>query len=224
MRCNSSCSAPKGDTESTFTPNIVNELCFNVMPTDGFPSSDSTSSDATFRTLVNGNGETILAREMARLSFSELETVLHDIHGVAEKVKETPQLLAKKLSELDAKIAIIRNSNSTSVSAYMIAETMNSDYVKDNSFRLLFLRACHFDVDQACKRLLGHFEKKLELFGSQKLCKTITLDDLDANDMDCMNRGQSQLLPYRDRSGRAVFIQALSHYGYKQVENAVRTV
>jgi hypothetical protein len=115
LRCNSRYSAPKGETESTFTPNIVNEECFNVVATDSFPSFDRPSSDTTLRTLVNGNGEPILASKMARLSLSVHETVLHGIHGVAEKVKETPQLPTKKLSELDAKIAIIQSSNLTPV-------------------------------------------------------------------------------------------------------------
>jgi hypothetical protein len=207
-------SAPIQGIEST------RASCFDVVPTDGF-SRNSIQLSSAGRSFVNGTGETMLAREMAKLSVAELETVLHDIHGVAEEVKETPELVAEKLSELESSIASNRSSNPATVSAYAIAETMNPHYVQDESFRLLFLRASHFDVDQACKRLLGHFEKKLELFGLQKLCKTITLDDLDSDDMDCMNSGQSQLLPDRDRSGRAVFFQALSHYRYKQVVNAV---
>lgn len=220
MNGNVAFAAPNGDVESRFVSNI-NDLQDDVIGGDGSSSPDNQSDDATLRTLVDGNGEILLAREMAGLSTSELETVQYDIHGVTEKVTETSELLREKLSELHTTIAEIRNSDPTSASAYIVAETMNPGYVKDDSFRLLFLRASHFDVDQSCKRLLGHFEKKLELFGPQKLCKTITLDDLDADDMDCMNRGQSQLLPYRDRSGRAVFIQALSHYAYKQVVNAV---
>jgi hypothetical protein len=55
---------------------------------------------------------------------------------------------------------------------------------------------------------MGHFKKKLELFGSQKMCKTIMLDNLDADDVDCMIRGQSQSLPYRERLGQ--FMQRIS--------------
>jgi hypothetical protein len=213
--------AAQGDTENSVMSNL-NDACSDMVGADGiFSLVNQDDAATTLSTLVDGNGETFLAREMAKLSVSELETVLHDIHGVAEKVKETPELLLEKLSDLDMAIANIRNKDPTSASAYIVAETMNPGYVKDDSFRLLFLRSTHFDVDQTCKRLLGHFQKKLELFGSQRLCKTITLDDLDADDMDCMNRGQSQMLPYRDRSGRAVFVQALSHYAYKQVLNAV---
>ncbi|KAL3908403.1 MAG: hypothetical protein SGARI_003077 [Bacillariaceae sp.] len=109
-------------------------------------------------------------------------------------------------------------------SAYNMALAMNPDYVQDHAFRLMFLRASHFDIDQAAKRLLGHFAKKLELFGAQKLVKTITLDDLDADDKECLHCGQSQLLPYRDRSGRAVFFQGLAYYQFKQVANAMRVI
>jgi hypothetical protein len=181
--------------------------------------------------VIEGNGETILAREMAKLSMSERETILNDIHGVADDdVKETPVLVSTKLSELEAMIRQLRHNSSGNSefgaggrigAAYTVAEAISPEYVQDSSFRLMFLRASHFDVEQAAKRLLGHFEKKLEFFGPTKLCKTITLDDLDSDDMECLTSGQSQLLPYRDRSGRAVFFQALSHYQYRQVINAV---
>lgn len=220
MSCIRIISALHGDTGSV-GESTTDDVSLDDVPADGLPRNSFQDSDSTQRLLVDGRGETMLAREMAKLSVAEHETVLYDIHGVAEKEKETPELVAEKLSELETKITEKLALKSPSVSAYITAQIINPDYVRDSAFRLLFLRASHYDVDQACKRLLGHFEKKLELFGPQKLCKTITLDDLDVNDMECMNNGQSQLLPYRDRSGRAVFFQALSHYRFAQVVNAV---
>lgn len=138
-------------------------------------------------------------------------------------------MIAEKLAVLETKIQHFNNENSAKNSnqtnrkttAYSLAFAMDPKYVQDSSFRLMFLRASHFDIDQAAKCFLGHFEKKRELFGSHKLVKNIMLDDLDADDNECLQCGQSQLLPYRDRSGRAIFFQALSHYRFKQVINAV---
>jgi hypothetical protein len=117
-----------------------------------------------------------------------------------------------------------RNDQNVNMSAYNLAMSLNARYVTDEKFRLIFLRSCDFDVDRAAKRMAMHFEKKLELFGTNRLCQTITQQDLTVDDHECLQSGQSQLLPYRDVSGRAVFFQALSHYRYKQVENAVRVL
>ncbi|KAL3924666.1 MAG: hypothetical protein SGILL_000903 [Bacillariaceae sp.] len=210
-----------------------------VLSDSGEPDVNAVVRDPS--TILSGSGETILAREIAKLSTSEREAIMHDIHGVTdeEHFKETPALIAEKLTQLESKIQQLmqhqmrHNTNSNDAAAdrpgnigtaYSLALAMNPEYVQDASFRLMFLRASHFDVAQAAKRFLGHFEKKMELFGASKLVKTITLEDLDADDNECLLRGQSQLLPYRDRSGRAVFVQALSHYQYKQVVNAVSTI
>ncbi|KAG7368545.1 hypothetical protein IV203_031288 [Nitzschia inconspicua] len=184
------------------------------------------TEDSIMQSLVNG--ETVLARELAKLSVSEREEVLHDIHGVTENVVlETPELISEKLSKMDEKIeqtrAANRSSNQNGASAYSIAKAMSSEYAQSSRLRLMFLRASHFDVEKAAQRFLGHFEK-MELFGPDKLTETITINDLNADDMVCLTSGQSQLLPYRDRSGRAIFFQALSHYRCKEVVNAMRVI
>jgi glycosyltransferase involved in cell wall biosynthesis len=45
---------------------------------------------------------------------------------------------------------------------------------------------------------------KLELFGPEKLCQPITLEDLTPDDLECLEHGHFQLLNSRDRAGRAV--------------------
>jgi hypothetical protein len=42
------------------------------------------------------------------------------------------------------------------------------------------------------------------MFGPSKLCKDITLKDLLPEEKACVKNGHVQLLPVRDRSGRAV--------------------
>jgi hypothetical protein len=211
------------DAESALLQNVADPM-ESEFPIININDEDQLSDTSAITSVITGSGETMLATEMAKLSVSEREEVMHDIHGVTEdEVKETPALVAEKLSELDDKVKRIRTVNfpNQAVLAYSLAEALSPEYVQDSSLRLMFLRASNFNVDQAAQTLLGHFEKKLELFGPNKLASNITLDDLDADDMACLSSGQSQILPYRDRSGRAVFFQALSHYRYRNVKNAV---
>jgi hypothetical protein len=218
-------------------PNVVtvhDAVVENDTPPDTGTDNSEPDVNAFVRdpaTILSGSGEILLAREMAKLSMTEREAIMNDIHGVAEdECQETPALIAEKLALLETKIQQLnqerRNNdeNGRGTAAYYMAFAMSPEYVQDPTFRLMFLRAAHFDVDQAAKRIIKHFEKKLELFGVNKLVKTIALDDLDADDNECLQCGQSQLLPYRDRSGRAVFLQALSHYRFKEVINAMRVV
>jgi hypothetical protein len=67
-------------------------------------------------------------------------------------------------------------------------------------------------------------EQKLQLFGPNLLCETITLDHFSKDDMEFMKRGAMQLVPVRDRAGRAVIVIFPSLFGRsKSHENAVRT-
>jgi hypothetical protein len=168
-----------------------------------------------------------------------------------ESTKETTEFLETKLQELQVEIekqlfslnhhhqqqqeedggnASISDGSSSNSSrnsyapghAYATAEQISLEYVTNKSFRIMFLRSCHYDTTRTATKIIGHFDKKFELFGPSKLCKKITIQDLTEDDLDCFYSGQSQLLPSRDRSGRVILFQALSHYRYKHVINAVR--
>ena len=72
-------------------------------------------------------------------------------------------------------------------------------------FRLKFLRTDLFDVPSAAKRLVRHFQVKLEVFGLDKIMvKDITQDNLEDGDIKNFYSGYVQVLPLRDRSGRCV--------------------
>jgi hypothetical protein len=99
---------------------------------------------------------------------------------------------------------------------------MASDYVKNRKFLLIFLRADRFHAKKAAWRIVGHFHKKLELFGASKLCKDITLKDLDPRAMEVIEHGYLTVLPGRDRSDRLVFCCAMSHKKYREPIDQVR--
>ena len=91
----------------------------------------------------------------------------------------------------------------------------------DEKLYLLFLRADRFDEVAAAKKLCLHFDHKLELFGEAKLTKTITLDDMDEDDMACFYAGSQIILPKKDRAGRSVDLINLPRMTFRHWKNQV---
>jgi hypothetical protein len=150
--------------------------------------------------------ETLIAKEMHRLSMEERDDVLHDIHGVADILEETPAFVENCLHQLDQELSSIPYKP-----AYEQALVMSPDFIGDRRLCLMFLRAARFEPANAARRMVAYFEHKLNLFGPDKLTKKIRIDDLDDDTVACLNTGYMQILPGRDRAGRAVFI-ALSKF------------
>ena len=119
--------------------------------------------------------------------------------------------------------AAMMTSPSRGNDGYSVAlASKNPEYVKDVKFRLMFLRSEHFDAAAAARKLRHFLTMKLELFGPEKLCRPITLDDLDPDDIECLMNGHLQLLNKRDQAGRDVVVMAANHIRYKSIENEVR--
>ena len=114
------------------------------------------------------NGEAMLVQELNNLSVQERERLLHEVHGVEDDI-ETPELVRNSLQGLQKAIDTLKES--ANCDAYTLAESVSPDFVRSDRFRLMFLRALRFDCEAAALRLFAHFEKKLELFGEEKLCK-----------------------------------------------------
>ena len=149
--------------------------------------------------------ESLIAKQLAQMSMEEREKVLYDIHGIESEIQETPQMLSDGLSLLEEEIGKIREKP-----AYEEAKRMNPEYVKDERFRLKFLRCDRFDPEKAAVRIVRHFEVKLELFGRELLAKDIVQDDLDKDVMDFLHSSAIQHLPERDHAGRIIIFMAPS--------------
>jgi hypothetical protein len=143
----------------------------------------------------------ILAQELNHLSLKEREELLYDIHGVLELPKEEPGFVANCLKELDKEVDAYSPNDKN---AYEQAQTQDYNYVSCERFRLKFLRAENFNPRLAAQRLIKFFASKLQLFGPRYLTRDIGLDDLAEDDKKCIEAGLLQLLPLRDRAGRAV--------------------
>jgi hypothetical protein len=100
-------------------------------------------------------------------------------------------------------------------------------YVQGDDFRLMFLRADEWNVKLAAKRMIGFLELKLKLFGMEKLCRDIVLDDLkegDDGDWNYVKCGYFQQIPLKDRSGRTILMVWPQFPMEYTAQNVVRSV
>jgi hypothetical protein len=143
--------------------------------------------------------QSLLALDLNKIPLNEREQVYEDLHGVSDLVDESPELVASCLAELEPEIATIRRRD-----AYIAAASKDSSYTSSRSLRLQFLRAEHFDSKKAATRLVGFFERKLELFGPDPLARDILISDLNEEDKQCLQSGLLTSVPVRDKAGRGI--------------------
>lgn len=105
---------------------------------------------------------------------------------------------------------------------YEEAEQIDSSYAWNRDLRLMFIRSDRYNPLLAAERMVRWFELKKTLFGLEKLCKTITLDDFSEDDMECMNSGYMQLPPFRDMTGRVIAVGMMKLRKMKHKDSAVR--
>lgn len=164
--------------------------------------------------------EKAMTEELYNMSMEDREKALHDIHGVAETPDETPELVTQSLHRLE--IELQTNFDYATHESFQVAMDQNPQYVR--GMYLMFLRCESFDISKAANLLMRHFDTKQELFGRSKLAKDITLDDFDNHDMAALKAGYYQILPYRDRAGRVIFVKVWYHEKYTVRENSWRAL
>jgi hypothetical protein len=165
--------------------------------------------------------DAIFAAELNKLSMKERDEVLQDVHGVSDVIEEQIDFVKRCFQDLAESLSLIP---AVDKAAYLRARAQNEEYVNDEKFLLMFLRADAFDAVSAAARMVGFFQTKLELFGPEKLGREITLDDLDEDDHRVLESGYAQILPGRDRAGRAIFCLMPMIRSHRCMENKVRIV
>jgi hypothetical protein len=162
----------------------------------------------------------LLALDLNKISLKEREEVYEDLHGVSGIVDESPELVASRLAELEPEIAKIRCRD-----AYIAAASKDSSYTSSRALRLKFLRAETFDSKRAATRLVGFFERKLEVFGPDPLARDILISDLSEEDKICLKSGLMTLVPEKDMAGRGImtWMPMLNREGFS-VGSKVRVI
>jgi len=147
-----------------------------------------------------------------------LERSLIDFESEIHKITPKPaydkaqELLLMSMS-MSSDDNIINNPSSSSSSVYLISNgtstaqssNNNSCYINENKFRLRFLRCELFDVRKAAERYIKYLEFVWDVYGEYALERPIRMSDFTTKEMSFMREGDSQLLPYRDQSGRRIF-------------------
>lgn len=155
-----------------------------------------------------------LARELHRLQPQAQSKVFEDLVGISQ-THPAEENVMERIAELQLAIS----QRSSKREAYEVAVSMSPEYV--SSQLLSFLRADDFNPKAAARRAMSHFQKKLELFGLDRLVKDISLEDLDEDDTEALSCGGIQFLPSKDRAGRPVFVRQYSNMKYKKRINMV---
>eukprot|EP00539_Tryblionella_compressa_P001230 CAMPEP_0178738574 /NCGR_PEP_ID=MMETSP0744-20121128/3589_1 /TAXON_ID=913974 /ORGANISM="Nitzschia punctata, Strain CCMP561" /LENGTH=548 /DNA_ID=CAMNT_0020391209 /DNA_START=36 /DNA_END=1682 /DNA_ORIENTATION=- len=198
------------------------------------------SSSSTTNAPSIEEAERELANAMMNLTMEDRERAMEDLHGVyggsgrrrndetqeEEEAQEstttmTDEETERALHEMDELLQ--RDTNY----AYQLAQQQSPKYVQDRNFRLSFLRSSTTvsgtaaTTQQAVKKVLGYFDVKLRLFGSDALCRDITLSDLDDDVMECLEAGFYQYIG-KDSVGRTVIGAFPCLLRYKSVDVFVK--
>lgn len=160
-----------------------------------------------------------ISEEHHKLSYNERNMICEEIHGVACHAREeSPDLLRSSLALLSLELEDLvqldkldkKNDNTSPFLSTGFQLSRHSatagTYVNNPEFQLRFLRSENFDARKAAIRLMKFMNFVMEIFGVHALFRPIKLTDFKRQDLKVLQTGWLQVLPFRDRSGRKVFI------------------
>lgn len=160
--------------------------------------------------------DALLTKELTELSLQEREQVYGDLHCIPEDLpKESLDKLWAQISQVKR---VLNEMDPSIKEAYIEAQRQDPKMLTNLKFILKFLRAAQYDPDQCAHRLAVYFETKKQIFGSEKLMKRLTLEDLDESGREVLEKGVCQLLPLQDRAGRGIIFWSMMQ------ENASRNL
>ncbi|KAL3936498.1 MAG: hypothetical protein SGBAC_008200 [Bacillariaceae sp.] len=158
--------------------------------------------------------EALLVQGMQSLTFGELQQEQEDLHGVSAELQEDAVAIDGLLHSLREHLHRIKKDT-----AYELAETKNPSYATRRDFEIMFLRGNRYDPKAAAEQMIRFFSMKLELFGTERLVRDITLQDMGKDDMETVMCGSIQVGKCLDRSGRAIVVAIPGIRSYRSIEN-----
>ena len=147
---------------------------------------------------------------------SDQQRAEQDLIGINAEDDLEMEISMDKIQELEARIQAIEHKP-----AWDMAMEMNPEYPR--TLMVPFLRSVDGSAKKASKRLVRHFETKLDLFGPEKLVRPIELNDLSEDDLEALNSGGFQVLPKKDRAGRPLLFGRYTAMRYPEMKNMVST-
>ena len=156
--------------------------------------------------------DSLLAQSMVELSFQERQMQQEVLHGVASEVEEDEDKIQDWLRGLDQSLQqrmARSNQGESKISAIKYALETCPSYVQNREMRLMFLRGNEYNADKAADQMIRFFSVKDGLFGRDKLCKDITLEDMDQDDKMAIVSGMLQVVGH-DQTGRQIMMELTS--------------
>ncbi len=99
------------------------------------------------------------------------------------------------------------NTQSGTTVTASTASTNQVCYLNDPNIRIRFLRCECFDVPKAVQRFVCFLELTRELFGDFVAERPVHIDDFNTRKEEVvLQNSRNQYLPFRDRSGRRIFV------------------
>jgi len=158
------------------------------------------------------NVDNLLANQLDRLHFTQRNAIFEEIHGVTSMaVEETPELLAESLVQLKTELDAMdeKTRNSYDIVSRQESNNYSQNFVNSNDFLLRFLRCELFDPRKAAVRLVSFFNFLKEVYGEDALQYFDGSMNFFTGSPEVypgFRKGYTQMLPFRDRSGRKVIV------------------
>jgi hypothetical protein len=147
----------------------------------------------------------LLAKDLLSLSLEQRTKVQEEVHGVATLCpEENPTMIDEALKSMQQHLDAIHDK-------YVYDQLSPFSYLHTKEWRLKFLRCELYDCKMAAERLIRFTEYMYQEYDLDVLERPLRLSDLETKCgirgkeiMDSLKSGHTQLLPFRDRSGRRV--------------------
>lgn len=173
--------------------------------------------------LISSILEKVRAKELFEMDSQTREAIENEIHGIESRsIPETPQMVSAALRQLQIEINQQDNDDALddglfSTTAYRRGLELQSEYILSDTFRIRFLRATLFDIPKAAKKYFRYLDVLHTWFGEEALTRPLFLTDLTKRELTYLRKGEHQLFPSRDRSGRRI----MCHVGFRGKEYSI---
>jgi hypothetical protein len=166
-------------------------------------------TDGMLHQLADPNNiEKFLSKELESLTVRERTQVQEEIHGVSNLCpEETPEMVEEALKSMQQHLVHIQHKP-------IYDQLSPFSYLHTREWRLRFLRCELFDCQKAAKRLVRFTEYMESEYDMEVLERPLRLSDLRTKSgkrgkevMESFRSGHAQLFPFRDRSGRRIFVE-----------------
>lgn len=169
-------------------------------------------------------------QEMMSLTPQELTSIGRDLFGVTSSLdsisvvnsSNEDDTFKSELKMLDSELLKIPDEE---MHTFITAMKERPELVND-AHRASFLRRDDFDAKRASRRLVSYWERRRELFGSEKVYLPLTLDGAMRDDVDNLSQGFVSALPVKDLNGRGIFFCNSGHLDWSKYsrESMQRTI